>query len=240
MVELFSIPWDQLATVLSRPNRFIVIARPVDFGKTTTQLKIHLRDPGRLKELIFPGNKILIRYANSPGRKTQWDLIAAQHEKEWILVNSGFHSKIAEAVIRNRSTSPFGQVKRKQIKREVVCGNSRLDFLISTQADEKIYMEVKGCTLSRDKVALFPDAPTKRGRRHLEELIKLSREGMRTAVMFLVFRKESRFFRPNRKTDPGFAQALQLAHSNGVEIYPVLLEYRREIIWYKSIVPVIF
>ena len=240
MVRLLRIPWDQKAELIERPNRFLAVARPLKHEAQGTQgtIKVHVRDPGRLKELLFAGNEILVRYAAHAGRKTDWDLVAARHENEWILVNSGVHSAIMKAVLNNRNISPFGPLKA--LRSEIKYGRSRLDFLISTPEDEKIYIEVKGCTLAKENIALFPDAPTNRGRRHLEELISISRRGYRGAVIFLIFRKDSRSFRANGETDRDFAEILYLAHTMGVEIYPLVLEYRQDIIWYKSKIPVIF
>ena len=237
MVRLIPVSWDQKARFLKRPNRFLALAR-LENQEADDALEIHVRDPGRLEELLFPGNELLLRYAARPGRKTDWDLIAARCADEWVLVNSGLHAAIAKAFLENTAISPFGSPA--SIKGEVRYGGSRLDFFISTANDEKIYIEVKGCTLTREDTALFPDAPTARGRRHLKELISISRRGLRAAVLFLVFRSKSRVFRANRETDWKFAEALYTAHSSGVEIYPLLLEYRRGIIWYKSIIPVTF
>lgn len=240
VVKLISIPWDQQAELLERPNRFLAIARPLKHAtrKTPETIKAHVCDPGRLRELLFPGNKILLRYAARPGRKTDWDLIAARYGEEWILVNSGFHSAITKAVLNNRQISPFGPLN--SLRSEVKYGNSRLDFLIRTQKDEKIYIEVKGCTLVRKNTALFPDAPTIRGRRHLEELMCITQQGYRAAVIFLILGRDSRTFRANSETDRNFAKGLYLAHTMGVEIYPLVLGYREDIIWYKSRIPVIF
>ncbi len=240
MVRLIHIPWDQKAELSERPNRFLAIARPLGHEprKARDIIKAHVHDPGRLRELLFPGNEILLRYAARAGRKTDWDLVAARNGNEWILVNSGFHSAIAEAILNNRHISPFGPLSA--LRSEVKYGSSRLDFLISTPEDEKIYIEVKGCTLVRGNTALFPDAPTIRGRKHLEELMSITRQGCRAAVIFLIFGKGGRSFRANGETDPGFAETLYLAQNMGVEIYPLRLEYREDIIWYKSELPVIF
>ena len=240
MVRLIHIPWDQKAELSERPNRFLAIAKPLrhEPRKTWDIIKAHVHDPGRLGELLFPGNEILLRYAARAGRKTDWDLVAAKKGNEWILVNSGFHSAITEAILKNRHISPFGPLGA--LRSEVKYGSSRLDFLISTPEDEKIYIEVKGCTLVRENTALFPDAPTIRGRRHLEELMSIIRQGCRAAVIFLIFGAGSRTFRANGETDRHFAETLYLAHTMGVEIYPLVLEYREDIIWYKSEIPIIF
>ena len=233
MIRLVQVTWDKRAVFLERPNRFLALAQIN--GDTKVQ-KVHVRDPGRLKELLFPGNELLVKYAGKPGRKTSWDLMAAKFQGEWIPLNSGLHPAIARAILENPEISPFGAVC--SITGEVKYGKSRLDFLIQTVNDEKIYIEVKGCTLMKGQTALFPDAPTARGRRHLQELMEIRKTGIRSAVVFLIFQGRSRAFQANRRTDPEFAKVLSEAAGNGVEIYPVLLEYRHDIIWYKSIIPV--
>ncbi len=237
MIGLYPVSWDQKATFLERPNRFLATASLLKNGGSEVA-EVHVRDPGRLEELLFPGNLLLLKHAAGKKRKTKWDLVAARHGEQYVLVNSGYHPGIARKFLSDPSISPFGPLS--SIRGEVKCGSSRLDFLISTPEAEKIYIEVKGCTLARNHTALFPDAPTARGRRHLEELIKVRSEGMRAAVIFLVLRKDSRSFAPNSRTDPAFAETLLRASIAGVEIYPVLLEYSRDIIWYKSLLPVVF
>ncbi len=102
-------------------------------------------------------------------------------------------------------------------------GRSRLDFLITNCKSEQIYIEVKGCTLAINGVALFPDEPTKRGSRHLEELLQLKRDGFLVAVIILIFRKDTKCFAPNRETDPKFDKTFKKALSSGVKVYPLVL-----------------
>ncbi|BCU69684.1 hypothetical protein KN1_09810 [Stygiolobus caldivivus] len=137
--------------VESRPNRFLVV--------TKSGRLCHLHDPGRLKELIYRGNKVLIRETQGK-RKTSCQVTAAWSGKEWVLTDSSIHNEVA------RKFLPAGA------KAEVKIGKSRVDFMF-----DNTFVEVKGCTLVKDGKALFPDAPTKRGKRHLEELIELKKEG---------------------------------------------------------------
>lgn len=236
MVNLLHVSWDKKAFLIQRPNRFLALVRLQSLNGTAA--KVHVRDPGRLKELLFPGNELLLKRASRAERKTKWDLIAARCQDEYVFLNSGFHPAVARSILTNPSISPFGTLG--SLAGEVKYGESRLDFLLTDTKDEKIYIEVKGCTLSRQQTALFPDAPTARGKRHLEELMGVRRQGMRAAVIFLVFRKDSLAFKANSRTDPAFAETLERAYRAGVEIYPVLLEYSHDIIWYKSILPVVF
>lgn len=249
--SLLKITTDAEGIILSRPNRFLAI---VDIPKLDLgDVNVHVHDPGRLKELLFPGNKVLLRWAEKEGRKTKWDVIAAwwpgepdtgstEPSGQWVLIHSGYHSAIAEAILTDPELSPFGTLVSH--RREVKVGKSRMDFqLTTTGTDEtsndpdQIMVEVKGCSLTEDGIALFPDAPTERGRRHLETLIGL-RETMRTAVLILILRKDSGCFRPHGEMDPKFAETFYRAMEEGVEMYPALLEYVDGEIVFHRFIPV--
>ncbi len=194
-----------LGRLLERPNRFLAI---VDVGGK--EVKAHVHDPGRLKELLFPGNEVAI-IRKRGNRKTKYDLIGARRGEEWAFVHSGYHSEIAHLLISLRLIEDLRGYEVK--RREVRVGKSRIDFLLHPEA----YLEVKGCTLIEGGRALFPDAPTQRGRRHLIELQKLASRGKRTYVLFLVFGSAEKFS-PNWKTDPNFSNELLKAEKMGVNI----------------------
>lgn len=199
---------------IERPNRYLA---EVDIaGKRSV---VHVHDPGRLKELLYLGNRCLVKYAASEKRKTEWDMIAAYKDDEFVLVHSGIHRYLAEAILRNADINPFGGFE--QIKPEAKYGKSRIDFLAKTlQTGEDIWVEVKGCSLSIDGIAKFPDAPTERGTRHLEELIEIKASGARAGVLLLVL-SNARAFIPNKETDPKFYKTFYKALAAGVEIKPV-------------------
>ncbi|NIA23513.1 MAG: DNA/RNA nuclease SfsA, partial [Proteobacteria bacterium] len=214
------------------PNRFL--------GKVKREngeiAEVHVHDPGRLKELLYEGNEVLIRRAKNENRKTKWDLIAAKSEGKWILVNSSFHRNIAEAIIKNRSVSLFRDFDK--IMAEVKNGDSRIDFLL-IKKDRKMWVEVKGCTLKKGKAALFPDAPTLRGRKHLLNLIDSVKRGDESAVLILIF-VDAEIFSPNKKTDPEFSDTLKKAYESGVKIYTVVLDYQKNYIHFKGEIPILF
>ena len=225
---IFSIHPDKKGIFLERLNRFV--------GLVKIEEKIayvHIHDPGRLSELLYEGNEILLKRYNSAKRKTSWEIIASKLGNEWILTNSKFHSKIAERILES-DFSPFGCLN--DIVSEVKYGKSRLDFYIPSK---NLWIEVKGCTLLKDFAALFPDAPTSRGRRHIEELIKIRENGGRSALIFLVF-VPAKFFSPNWKTDPKFSEALDNAHRMGVEIHAIRLNYDGSKIAYEGEIPIRF
>ncbi len=211
-------------TFRERPNRFIV---KFNMGKETELA--HLRDPGRLIELLRPNVKLLLRPAqNAVNRKTRYDVLAVLNEGRWVLINSGFHSDIAAELIESGLVDEFKGYSIE--KREYTYGNSRLDFLLSSQTEgdllstqtwetgEKLLLEVKGCTLVEEGLAKFPDAPTLRGKRHLEELIKAKQESLNSAVLFLIMRNDASLFSPNWDTDPEFSKTLKTAQEEGVKI----------------------
>jgi len=223
-VPLFELPWDVEAIFISRPNRFLgIVDITAPDGTSIANEKVHVHDPGRLEELLYLGNRVLLKRATGKYRKTAWDVIAARCGRRWVLVHSGYHRRIAEAVLGNCDISPFG--KLKNIKAEVKMGQSRLDFLLTRENGTNIVLEVKGCTLTQGGVALFPDAPTEGGRRHLETLTELKKSGMDASLLILVLGPDSTCFSPNVQTDPAFSESFEKAVGAGVEIYPLVFSY---------------
>ena len=220
---------------IDRPNRYL--ANVMIDGEVVS---VHVHDPGRLKELLYPLNKCLVKYVPGDKRKTQWDMIAAQKSDDYVLVHSGYHRYIAEAILNDPLLNPFGIFKT--MRAEAKYGQSRIDFLAQVESDQRvsetIWVEVKGCSLSEEGVAKFPDAPTVRGTRHLEELMHIKSSGDRAGVLLLVL-SDAQLFVPKRDTDPKFYDAFYRALEKGVEIYPikVLLKPTGEL-EYKGLVPI--
>ncbi len=198
---------------IERPNRFVVVFE-TEPGLTEIA---HLRDPGRLKELLIPEAKLLLRKATpNPKRKTKYDVIAVFNHDIWVLINSGFHSDIAADLIE---TGMIKELSNYSImRREYSYGKSRIDFLLTNQEKFKMLLEVKGCTLVEDGLAKFPDAPTLRGRKHLDELSHSICDGFKAAALFLIIRNDAMEFTPNTEMDPDFSAALVSAMENGVYI----------------------
>ncbi len=198
------------ATFLSRPNRFIA---KVDLeGKEET---VHVKNTGRCKELLVPGATVWLEKATNPVRKTKYDLVAVLKEeknREPILINmdSQIVNGVAEEWLRKL-------LPHANIKREVIYGNSRFDIFVETP-NTAAFIEVKGVTLEKDGVALFPDAPTQRGVKHIRELIKAHNEGFECYILFVVQMKGISEFKPNKDTHPEFAAALKDAADKGVYI----------------------
>ncbi len=200
---------------VKRPNRFTLVFETDEIPEKTE--KAHLRDPGRLKELLIPGVQLLLRKAiENPKRKTSYDVIAVLNNGLWVLINSGFHSDIAADLLESRVIKEFSTYLIE--RREYTYGKSRLDFLLKNQKDQKMLLEVKGCTLVEKGIARFPDAPTLRGKKHLEELTHAKDDGFKSAVLFLIIRDDATEFTPNTIMDPDFAVALKNANEKGVHI----------------------
>ncbi|WP_235856242.1 DNA/RNA nuclease SfsA [Methanolobus halotolerans] len=225
---------DAEGIVVDRPNRFLCI---VNITKPVTMESemVHVHDPGRLEDILYPGNRVLLKRAAEGKRKTKWDLIAGDIMGEWVLVNSSWHRKISEWVIQNKIIPFLNGIDT--VIPEKKFGDSRLDFLLM-EKEKSIWVEVKGCTLARGSVALFPDAPTIRGRRHLEELIKARNEGHEAVVLILVFRQEAESFSANKVIDPDFALTFSKAIDAGVKVFPLCFSYEENTIHFRSLLPV--
>ncbi|MBQ5344290.1 MAG: DNA/RNA nuclease SfsA [Acidaminococcaceae bacterium] len=196
-----------------RPNRFI--AHVCIHGKEEV---CHVKNTGRCKELLVPGCTVYCAVSDNPNRKTKYDLIAVEKKVESSTLLINMDSQAPNAAVKEwlaSGASPFGQIDL--LKPECRHGNSRFDFYLECNK-RKIFIEVKGVTLEDDGVVLFPDAPTERGVKHVHELIQCHGEGYETYILFVVQMERARYFTPNRKTHPEFADALYEAKQAGVEL----------------------
>ena len=150
---------------------------------------VHVKNTGRCRELLIPGSKVWLTRSGNPARKTKYDLIAVRKENG-VLFN---------------------------IDSQATYGASRVDFFMR-KGVEKYLMEVKGCTLERDGIGFFPDAPTERGAKHVRELMHAAAEGYHAILAFVIQMDGVYEVRPNRETDPAFADALEEAARHGVRI----------------------
>jgi len=197
---------------LSRPNRFIAKVN-ID-GKEET---VHVKNTGRCRELLVPGCTVYLEKSVNPSRKTPYDLIAAEKktEKGTILINMDSqipNACCAEFLPRSGLFSLDGEIKR-----EVKFGASRFDICV-TEGDRKSFVEVKGVTLEKDGLALFPDAPTERGVKHVTELISAKNQGFGAYIIFIIQMTGVHTFSPNREMHPEFAETLKTAEKAGVKI----------------------
>ena len=202
------------AKFISRPNRFIAECE-LD-GEIVIA---HVKNTGRCRELLVPGCRVYLDEPLGRERKTKYDLVAVEKQLAGgkpLLINmdSQAPNAAAEEFLRSGGIFPNATL----IRREVTKGSSRFDFYV--EEGEKItYLEVKGCTLENDGIASFPDAPTERGVKHIEELIALKKEGYGAAILFVIQMKGITEFRPNDITHRAFGDALRRAGEAGVKIY---------------------
>lgn len=198
---------------IARPNRFIAHVE-ID-GKEEI---VHVKNTGRCKELLTPGCVVYLSVSDNPARKTKYDLIAAEKLRDnlpSLLINldSQIPNDAAEEYLRKGTL--FSE--KAVIRREVKYGNSRFDFYIEDEG-EKIFLEVKGVTQEMSGTAMFPDAPTERGVRHIEELISCTRDGYKAYILFVIQMKGIDRLIPNDETHKAFGDALRKAKKAGVEI----------------------
>lgn len=200
-----------LGRFIARPNRF------------TAQVEIngkmelcHVKDTSRLRELLLPGSIVSLQRAKSPDRKTAWDLIAVQHEKHWVNIDSQAPNVVFGQWVR--SSGLFGP--SATLQSEVSYGNSRFDWYVQAGA-RRIFVEVKGVTLVINKIARFPGAPTSRGTKHLRQLMLCMEEGYEAMMAFVVKRDDVDSCMPNDELDPDFGMALREAAARGLQIIGV-------------------
>lgn len=190
---------------LSRPNRFIANVE-ID-GRVEV---CHVKNTGRCKELLVPGVRVYVCKSDNPNRKTAYDLISVYKGDKLFNIDSSAPNKVFYELICGSEEVTF-------IKPECVFKNSRFDFYLETK-DKKIFVEVKGVTLEKEGVMTFPDAPTLRGVKHINELISCVEAGYEGVIAFIVQTDFGKYFTPNRDTHPEFADALKKAAEKGVKI----------------------
>jgi sugar fermentation stimulation protein A len=199
---------------LRRNNRFVAEVEIRGERKTC-----HVKNTGRLAELLIPERKVYLETSQNPRRKTGYSLIAVEHDGLLVNIDSQAPNAVAEEWFRAGRSG----IRWENLRREVTYGNSRFDFLLEKSGpDEKGgYVEVKGVTLVEENIALFPDAPTLRGVKHLIELTKARRAGFFAMVLFVIQRKDAREFRPNDAMHIEFGDALREAQRTGVVLRAV-------------------
>lgn len=196
------------ASFLSRPNRFV--ARVEAEGE---ELVCHVKNTGRCRELLVPGATVWLEESPNPSRKTKFDLIAV--EKGDRLIN--MDAQAPNKVFGEWAAAGGFREGLTLLRPETTYGSSRFDFYWES-SKSRGFVEVKGVTLEEDGVVRFPDAPTLRGVKHLDELVKAREAGCEAAVCFVIQMENVRWFAPNDVTHPEFGQALRRAAQAGVEI----------------------
>ena len=174
----------------------------------------HVKNTGRCRELLVPGATVYIQECDDPRRKTRYDLIAV--EKGSLLIN--MDAQAPNQVFREWAESGGFLPGLTKLRPETTWGKSRFDFYWELSTERRGFVEVKGVTLEEDGHARFPDAPTERGVKHLEELIACRSEGYEAAVCFVLQMAGMKDFAPNDVTHPDFGEALRRAAQAGVQV----------------------
>ena len=223
------------ARFIARPNRFI--ARVEVDGREET---VHVKNTGRCKELLVPGCTVYLEGSANPQRKTKYDLVAVEKMRSGLpplLINmdSQAPNKVFAEWVAAGQGAELGLPKPSLLRPETTWGNSRFDFYWEESSRGKAegrlcgvpeigrkgFVEVKGCTLEENGLALFPDAPTERGVKHLRELIACHEAGYEAAVCVVVQMEGMTAFSPNDRTHPEFGTALREAARAGVKVLAV-------------------
>jgi sugar fermentation stimulation protein A len=214
---------------LRRPNRFIAY---VEIGGE--EVICHVKNTGRCRELLVPGARVWCQHWDKPERKTKYDLIAVEKGSRLINMDSQAPNAAAKEWLQQG-----GLGKISELKPERTWGDSRFDF--SFQKDGRLcFLEVKGVTLEHNGICAFPDAPTQRGVKHLQELTHLAQSGYGAYVLFVIQMDDVVHLHPNDATDPAFGKALRQAAAAGVQVLAVDCRIEPDSMTLRKPVPVIF
>lgn len=205
----------------TRPNRFLAL---IDLAEEKS-VPCFVPNPGRLSKLLVPGVEVVLsKIPSNPKRKTQYDVVGVHHGSQIVSIDSRIPNKLIYTALQRAELDEF--IGYDLVKSEYKYRKSRLDFLLSAKNREDCLLEIKSCTLVQGEWALFPDAPTERGRRHMMDLIVAKKEGFRACALFLVQRIDVTIFSPNDELDPKFGEALRKAAIAGVEVYSYSSTFR--------------
>lgn len=195
---------------IERKNRFVA-----EVELKGERIGVHVPNTGRCKEIFVPGAVVYVQRSSNTARKYAYTLCAVYKGEHLIHIDSAGANRLVEEALKNGAVKGLEDVEA--VEREKTYGSSRFDFRFC-KGDRICYMEVKGVTLEQDGVAMFPDAPTERGARHLAELIQAKDEGYGAYVMFVIQMKGVDRFTPNVSRDPQFARNLVNAAESGVTV----------------------
>ncbi len=196
------------ASFISRPNRFVAY---VDIDGE--EIACHVKNTGRCRELLTEGAEVYLEESDNPDRKYKYSLVTVKKGDKLVNMDSQAPNKVVGEWLR--SSEFFSNITL--LKAESTYKKSRFDFYCE-YANKKAFIEVKGVTLENEGVVSFPDAPTERGTKHLNELVECMNDGYEAYVVFVIQMKDVLYFTPNEDHDPKFAEALRRAAKAGVNI----------------------
>lgn len=199
-------------TYIRRVNRFVVEVRLLSGEKVLA----HLANTGRMRELLVEGRKVYLEFSNKVNRKTQYTLLMIENEhQKKIMLKATYANDMVEVWLKENLLHDFGKILKLQ--REVSLGNSRFDFLLTTSEGEWI-IEVKSVNYFFPDYALFPDAPTERGKKHIKELMALQNEGYKGAIVFVLMGEDRDRLYFNDESDSEFVKLMEEAMIKGINV----------------------
>jgi sugar fermentation stimulation protein A len=223
------------AKFLKRENRFIVTCS-IHNNKT---IQAHLPNPGRLWELLLPNSTLFIslcRIRNTTScaaRKTKYTVLAVQKDSSIVFLHTQLTNKVAKYLLEEKLLPPL--TAADIVKEEISLGNSRFDFLLNENQQDH-YLEVKSCTLFGNDVAMFPDAITERGKKHILELAQMGKNGVKCSILFIVHCLDVKWFMPDFHTDYDFSIAL-IKSRNYLHIAAVAIGWNPDLTISETIKP---
>ncbi|WP_071131800.1 DNA/RNA nuclease SfsA [Enterococcus timonensis] len=202
-----------MATFLARPNRFVAQCQLA--AETVT---VHVKNTGRGAEVFLPGVEVGLVYDANPKRKTHYDLVTIKKDQTWFNIDSQLPNNLVDEGLKTGVISLPGMSQLTKIKREVTYLHSKFDFYLEDDQGQKAFLEVKGMTLEKNHIGAFPDAPTLRGLKHVEELRIAQQDGFKTFVVFIA-QAESIFLGTIfQDRQPDLQQAIQMAQAGGTQV----------------------
>lgn len=215
---------------VERKNRFLAAVR-VD----SQEVLAHVPNSGRMRELLVPGAPVMLLLKKGTSRKTAFELLLVEYQGFWVAIDSRLPNQLVKMALEKGYFEYFNSYHK--VKAEHVYGLSRFDFYLPESPP--CLMEVKSVTLVEEGVAMFPDAPTQRGSKHLKELLQAKNEGYRCAVLFIVQRPDGQKFTPHWQRDREFSENLRQAAAAGVEVYAYSCEVTPQALTLLKEIPVV-
>lgn len=205
----------ELVTFKERQNRFIATC----ITESGEEIVTHVKNTGRCKELLIPGVKVAVNCQDKPTRKTKYDLVAVLKNEKWFNIDSQLPNQLVEEGLK-QNLLKFAILKGEvtRFKREYTYKKSRFDFFIETNQNERLLLEVKGMTLENNRIGSFPDAPSLRALKHVNELIEAKNDGYQVAVLFVAQFEEIDLATINKEMQPELQVSFQAAIKKGVEV----------------------
>lgn len=223
----------EVVTFKERQNRFIATC----LNQKGEEIITHVKNTGRCKELLIPGVEVAVNFQDKPTRKTKYDLVAVKKNGAWFNIDSQLPNDLVEEGIK-QNIIKFDILKGEKLnfRREYTYEDSRFDFLIETELDEKLLIEVKGMTLENEQIGSFPDAPSLRGLKHVETLIDAEKDGYLRGVIFVAQFEKISYGTINQVMQPALKEAFEKGMEQGLEVQvyntkvtPSLVEINKKI-----------